>query len=214
MSTTRPKARPSAQSQTKLAVPLAPLLPRLEFEKPPLALIAGAADAAEAIARLEAAGHLSEAIKLTAHALPKREAVWWGCVCARAVPDAEATPADATALDAAELWVRKPEEANRRAAMAAAEAAGFRSTEAWAAVGAFWSSGSITPEGQAVVPPGEHLTGVAIGGGVLLAGVRLRPLEAEARYARFLASARDIGQGGAGRIPPEPLDDGVAEGAA
>ncbi len=191
------------KAATKLHVPLAPLLTRIELEPPVRALIETEEMAAEAIARLEGAGHAIEACKVAAHALPKREAVWWACMCARSAPDPAATPADLAALEAAEAWVRRPEEKLRRAAMAAAETSNFRSTEAWAAVGAFWSGGSMAPEGQPVVPPGEHLTGVAIGGAVVLAGVRIRPQDCNARLGRFLASARDIAQGGAGRLPVE-----------
>jgi hypothetical protein len=61
----------------------------------------------------------------------------------------------------------------------------------------------MSPEGQPVVPPGEHLTGVAVAGAVVLAGVRIRPQDTNARLSRFLASARDIAQGGAGRMPVE-----------
>jgi pyruvate/2-oxoglutarate dehydrogenase complex dihydrolipoamide acyltransferase (E2) component len=193
----------ATRTASKLLVALAPLLPRLELDAGGTALLAGIADAEAALARLEAAGRMTEALRLLAHALPKREAVWWACMCARSVPDPAARAEDAQALEAAEAWVRRPDEAARRAAMAAAERAAFRSTEAWAAVGAFWSGGSMSPEGQPVVPPAEHLTGVAIAGAVVLAAVRTAPEKAATRYPRFIASARDIGTGGAGRIAPE-----------
>ena len=188
----------------KLAVALPQLLPRLELDAEAATLLDGAPHAAEAVARLERSGRLQEASRLVAHALPKREAVWWACMCARAVPFAEATPDDLAALEAAEAWVRRPEEAQRRAAMAAAEKSGFRSAEAWAAVGAFWSGGSMAPPEAPAVPPGDHLTGVAVAGSVTLAAVRgPRPQRAQERFARFLGSARDIAGGGAGRLPPE-----------
>jgi hypothetical protein len=187
----------------KLAIPLGPLLPRLELEAAHLALLEGAVDAAAGLDRLAAHGAMPEAMRLAAHALPRREAVWWCCMCARAVPDPALPAADAAALLAAEAWVRRPEDAIRRAAMAAAQRTGFRSPEAWAAVGAFWSGDSMAPEGQPLVPPGPHMTGVAIAGGVVIAAVRRRPERAEQRFPRFLAAARDIAAGGAGRIPPE-----------
>ncbi len=74
-------------SLPKLAAPIAPLLPRLELDAEGAALLDGATDAASGIERLVAAGRMPEAVRLTAHALPKREAVWWACMCARAVPD-------------------------------------------------------------------------------------------------------------------------------
>ena len=188
----------------KLAAPLAPLLPRLELGADAAAAIAGAHTAAEGIERLQAAGFGVEAARLAAHALPKREAVWWACMCAAAVPSPQPSDSDAAARIAAEAWVRKPgEDSLRRAAWDAAQKTDFKSPEAWAAVGAFWSGGSMSPEGQPTVAPAEHLTGVAITGAVTLASVRGRPERANARLQRFIGSAREIAAGGAGRIPPE-----------
>lgn len=192
-----------SQALPKLAVPLSPLIPRLELDAEGSAIIAGKPDAAAAMSALADAGRLPEAVRLAAHALPKREAVWWACMCARAVPDPSVADHDLKALAAAEAWVRRPDEASRRAAMAAAEATKMQSPEAWAAVGAFWSGGSMSPEGQPAVPPAEHLTGVAIAGAVVLAAVRRSPERADARFALFLSSARDIAAGGGGRIEPE-----------
>lgn len=188
----------------KLATPLAPLLPRLELEPAAAAAVAGAQTAAQGVEQLEAKGFLNDAARLTAHALPKREAVWWACMCANAVPAPALSALDAAARAAAEAWVRKPaDESLRRAAWDAAQKTDFRSPEAWAAVGAFWSGGSMAPEGQPVVPPAEHLTGVAISGAVVMAAVRGQPERAQARLKRFLAGAKDIASGGAGRIPLE-----------
>jgi len=192
------------QTLPKLAAPLAPLLPRLELSPEATQTIAGAATAAEAVQRLEAGGFGAEAARLTAHALPKREAVWWACMCAAAVPVTALAASDAAARQAAEAWVRQPgDDALRRAAWEAAQATEFKSPEAWAAVGAFWSGTSMAPAGQPDVPPAEHLTGVAISGAVALASVRGHPERAAARLTRFLQAARDIAAGGAGRMPVE-----------
>jgi hypothetical protein len=187
----------------KLAVPLAPILPRLELAPGHQALLDGAMDAAAGLDRLAAAGAMPEAVRLVAHALPRREAVWWCCMCARGAPDPNLPQADAEALLAAEAWVRKPGDAAGRAAMECAQRTAFRSPEAWAAVAAFWCGESMAPVGQPAVPAAPHMPGVAVAGGVVLAAVRYRPERAEIRFSRFLAAARDIAVGGAGRIPPE-----------
>ncbi|NCY24678.1 MAG: hypothetical protein EBX37_07385 [Alphaproteobacteria bacterium] len=193
----------SAPSPNKLAVPLAPILPRLELDADGTALLASLPDAAAGLEALIAAKRMPEAMRLIAHAMPKREVVWWGCMCARAAPNAALPQQDAEALAAAEAWVRKPDEQHRRAAMAAAQKTEFQSPEAWAAVAAFWSGGSVAPEGQPVVPPADHHTGHAIAGGVVIAALRGDPARAPDRFARFLLSARDIAGGGAGRLAPE-----------
>jgi hypothetical protein len=192
-----------SQTLPKLAGPLAPILPRLELDAEGLALLEGVADCAAGLDRLAGAGRHSDAVRLAAHALPKREAVWWACMCARAVPDPKLPAEDAAAIEAAEAWVRRPDDPSRRAAMEAAQKTGFRSAEAWAAVAAFWSGGSMSPAGQPDVPPADHLCGVAVGGAVVLAAVRVKPERADARFARVLESARAIAAGGAGRLPPE-----------
>src|SRR5271166_6571769 len=63
-----------------------------------------------------------DAAKFLAMALPKREAVWWGCLCARGAHGPNLPMPVSAALQAAEKWVKDPSEENRRATQAAAEA--------------------------------------------------------------------------------------------
>jgi hypothetical protein len=74
----------------------------------------------------------------------------------------------------------------------------MRSAEAWAAVAAFWSGGSIGPETVADIPPGEQLCGVAVASSVTLSVTRQAPEKAREKYLRSLVSAYDIAQGGGG----------------
>src|ERR671937_3326223 len=46
-----------------------------------------------------------DAVRFLAHALPKREAVWWACLCARAAAGPNPPPKAAAAVQAAEKWV-------------------------------------------------------------------------------------------------------------
>lgn len=142
-----------------------------------------------------------DAVRFLARGLPKREAVWWACLCARDRLPPEPSPVILAALKAAEDWVYKPTEENRRAAMAKAEAAQFDTPSSWAAVGAFWSGGSMSPEGNPVVPPGEHLTGLAVAGSIMLAAAQTEPQHATERYQQFLAYGANIARGGRGRDP-------------
>jgi hypothetical protein len=197
---------PSNSPPSKLATArLAEILPRVEASAPAAAVAAPCASVEDALEALLQGGFRTEAMRLVAHALPRREGVWWACMCVRHTASATATPADGAAIDAAELWVRRPNDENRRLAFSRAEAAKFATAEAWAAVAAFWSGESMAPAGQPVVPPPPHLTGVAIVGAVTLASVRTRPEERDKRLDRFLASARDIAAGGVGRMPPESV---------
>jgi hypothetical protein len=132
-----------------------------------------------------------DAIRFLAHALPKREAVWWACSCAR-----ETAPegAGAAALAAAEAWAADPTEDNRRAARAAAEAAGLAQPGGCAAMACFWSGGSLAPADLAAVPPGEHLTARGVAGAILLAAVS-EPAKAAERHGRFLALGLEVAAG-------------------
>lgn len=152
--------------------------------------------------RLIAQGRLADAARFLAFALPRREAVWWACLCAREVLPVGAKPEVMAALEAAEAWVYKPLEENRRAAMARAEATGFASPCSWAAVGAFWSAGSLGPPDLPAVPPGPELTGTAVSGAITMAAVQTEPEHAEAKYRRFLDYGLDLANGGTGRRKP------------
>jgi len=190
-----------APAASKLARPLAELLPNLALPPEALLPIGSAATAEEALLRLEQAGLLLDAVRLVASGLPRREAVWWASMCARHTAPPEAPPALAMLCTAAETWVRQQTDETRREAYARAQQAGLDTPEAWACVGAFWAGDSMAPSGLPKVPPAPHLTAVAVAGAVNLAAVRSDPLRRDARLSRFLASARDIASGGAGRLP-------------
>ena len=196
---------PQASGKTnKLSGGLARVLPHLQLDAPATNALSGCSDALEALARLEQAGHLIEATRLVAHAMPAREAVWWACACSRHTALSGANPtAETTLRDAAEEWVRRPTDEHRRAAMKQAEAAGFASPEAWAVVAAFWSGDSMAPPEAPKVPPQPHFTGLAVAGAVALAAARGPATRREARLQRFLAAAKDIASGGVGRIDVE-----------
>lgn len=152
------------------------------------------------VAALVKAGMMPDAVKFLSQALPRREGVWWACLAARTAAAVVAPrPIDTAALEAAETWVFKPTEENRRAAMEKAQAAEFNSPAAWAAVAAFWSAGSMAPPGQPVVPPAPHLAGRAVTGSVMLAAAQGDATAATQRYTRFIASGLDIGAGGNGK---------------
>lgn len=137
-----------------------------------------------------------EAVKFLSQALPKREAVWWACVCVKSAQSATPLPKDLAAHQAAREWVLDPNEDRRRAAFAAAETAGFASPAGSAALAVFLSGGSLGPPNIADVPPAESLTGQSVAGAVMLAAVVSEPQKAPTRYAKFLADGVEIAKGG------------------
>jgi hypothetical protein len=100
-----------------------------------------------------------DAIAFCAYLLPRREAVWWACQTLRAV---NATPGsqELSAIEAAETWVREPEEHRRRAALRIGMSTDRRLAATWAALAAAWSGGSMS-EGEHMVPVPPDLTAKA-----------------------------------------------------
>ena len=147
------------------------------------------------------AEQFEDAVRFLAHALPRREAVWWACLAARTVTrDEDADPRHQAALEAAESWVFEPVEANRRKAELLAEKTRFRHPSGWAAVAAFWSGASITAETEPPVPPPTHLYAHAVTGAVMLAASLDDPNHVKPKLRAFLKQGMDIANGGNGQI--------------
>lgn len=155
---------------------------------------------ADYLAALMKAGQRVDAVRVLAHALPPREAVWWACVCVKAALPPDAPAPVLSALEGARAWVFQPTEANRRAAYAGAQATDFQHAASWAAVGAFWSGGSMAPSGAPDVPAPDGLAGKAVAAAVILAAVARQPERAEQRLAVFLDGGLDVAAGGNGRL--------------
>ncbi len=133
-----------------------------------------------------------DALTFMSCALPRREAVWWACVCTRQCAGEDAPAEDAGALDAAVRWVREPNDENRRATMSAAEATEFATPGGLTALGAFFSGGSMAPPDLPPAPPEEHLTARFVSQAVTLAAVMKEPEKAQAKYRRFLETGLDV----------------------
>src|SRR5580658_40766 len=180
----------------------ADLARRLILDEAACALLMPEQSVAEFVVDLAGVGQFPAAIAVLAHALPKREAVWWGCVAVRlaTAPTAD-SPADA-ALRAAEAWVYQPLEQNRQAAREAAARAGLRTPAGWAAIAAFWSSGSMAPPDTPEVLPKEDLTARAVAGAVALAAVQADPAHTGVGFEAIIGLGLDIARGGDGRHMP------------
>ena len=150
------------------------------------ALIAGEVPAPRAyIAQLIERELHGDAIRFIAHALPRREAVWWAWVCARKVAGAEPKPTIKAALDATERWIVQPTEEHRRQALHFGEAADFGTPAGCAALAAFMSAGSLAPPNAPPVPPDEFMTAKAVAGSVTLAAVTVEPERAAEKFVEF-----------------------------
>jgi len=150
---------------------------------------------------LIAKGAYPDAIQFLARALPKREAVWWTCLCCRDILGKDGEPKLATAVQAAEAWVYKPNEENRRGAEKAGNAISESHPARWVAMAAFWSGGSLAPPSAPEVKPPDDFTAKAVTGAVLMAA-SLDPAQADARNKQFTDYGMNIAKGGNGRAAP------------
>jgi len=101
-----------------------------------------------------------EAIAFCAYLLPRREAVWWASQCVRELLG-EPTATDETALNAAEDWVRGPEEANRRRVLEIGFAADRSAASTWVALAAAGSGGPMIISEYTAPPAPPQLTAQA-----------------------------------------------------
>jgi hypothetical protein len=147
----------------------------------------------EFIARLIGAKLNMDAVRFLAHALPRRECVWWAWVCARKTAGDAPPQKIKNALDATERWIVQPTEEHRRAALLFGEAANFGTPAGCAALAAFMTGGSLAPPEAPMVPPGEFMTAKAASGGVTLAAV-VDPDLAEQRFKEFLTLGLEVAE--------------------
>ncbi len=159
------------------------------------ALLAGDPDLRRYLETLLTSGLFADAVRTLAHALPKREAVWWACQCARQAHGATPPGPIAAAIAAAERWAAETEEPNRREAEASAIAAGVGTPAGCAAMAAFWGGGSLGPPNIQDVPPPEGLTARGVSGSVLLAAVLSEPEKAAEKFRQFVALGLEVASG-------------------
>lgn len=137
------------------------------------------ANAPEALSLLISKAFYMDAVRLLAHLLPKREAVWWAWVSVRRSPGAHPSPEETASLQATEKWLAQPTDENRRAAMVAAEKARVGSAAGCAGLAAFLSGDSLAPAGTQPVPPGEYLAARAVASAIILAASKAPELAPE-----------------------------------
>jgi hypothetical protein len=145
----------------------------------------------------------ADAIQFLAHAIPRREAVWWGCLCVKLAGGDQLPPAEVAALTAAVRWALRPEEERRAAAKAPAEAVGFEAPAGVLAHAVSFSGGSLSPPGLPEVPPKPTLTPRCVAAAIKLAAATAPPDQAEQIFQRFLAIGIGIASGKhAEKLPP------------
>jgi hypothetical protein len=134
----------------------------------------------------------ADAVRFVAHALPKREAVWWGWISAKRAAGADPPPKIKASLEATEKWIAQPDDESGRAAMDAAKEAKTTTAAGCAGMAAFFSGSSLGPAHVPPIPPGEYLTAKAVSGAVIYAAVGKDPVNAPDRFQSFVTQGVDV----------------------
>lgn len=144
---------------------------------------------AEHFAALRGRDDRAGAVAFLGHALPRLEAIAWAARLLEEEASAhELHRADRQALDHALRWLGDPSDANRRAAMPAAEAAGERSPERVLAMAVFFSGGSISQPELPPIPPAPEIAGRCAAGAITMAAYRAPD------HAALFDRALDLGE--------------------
>lgn len=149
-------------------------------------LIEAAPDARTFVESLAQNQAFADAIAFLAHALPRREGVWWAWLCARDSVGAKPAPPVAASLEATKAWIAEPTDGHRRAALGAAESAGIATPVGLAALAAFLCGDTLGPAEAPPAPPPEFAAAKAIVGCVNLAAVADEEADVGERYAELV----------------------------
>jgi hypothetical protein len=176
-------------------------LAKLELAEPVVAVVEqpdgtlAGGSLVESARALVKAGLPEDAVSLLAQALTRRAAAWWACRVTRLEAGGSVTPKELRAIEAAEAWVRQPEQLKAYAAQDAANVAGLASPAGCAALAAFLAGDSLAPPHLDPLPPLSHLAGMAAAGAVKLAAARRAPAEPSQELLRMIDAGFAIAAG-------------------
>ncbi len=117
----------------------------------------------------------SAGIDFLVHALPAREAIWWGCLCTQHACGNNLSPVDKAACLAAVQWVMQPSEQTRAAAKTAGEAAKAPSPAGALAMAVSLTGGSLGPPNAPPVPPPPFAWSGYVAAAMKFAAIKVEP---------------------------------------
>ena len=176
-------ARPLAETARVPSAPPGPMDLRavevcavFKVPAPALRLLEDDPSVGTAMNRFLAESHLAEARRMLAHAMPRRDAVWWAYLSAmEAARHKPFTPEQENSLDRVLAWLVSPTDAGRRACREAIRACGSTSIAGILCLAVWLSGGSVSPYPKRHIEPKPHVCAKLCAAVVYLSSVRFEP---------------------------------------
>jgi hypothetical protein len=168
---------------------------RLYLDKAALALLEAAMSPREFVDALVEKQQYLPAIDFIAHALPAREAVWWGCLCLQRTCGDKLEPWERRAFRIAVQWVLQPDEANRAAAKEPADVLGPASAAGGLAAAANQTGGSVGPPQGPPIPPSPFAPARAVAIAIKVASAKSDPPEIQPTQRALIELGMAIAEG-------------------
>jgi hypothetical protein len=145
---------------------------------------------------LLAAGKNEDAVTFCSYLLPRRQAVWWACGCARSSLGkiAEDGPA---ALLAAEAWVWEPDDEHRQAALELGTKGHTDDPLTWIALAAGWTGGFLVSGAQHAIPMPPYMTARATRTAILISALSVQRDRRPAHLQACVAEGIRLAENGA-----------------
>jgi hypothetical protein len=168
---------------------------RFQLSSQARALLRDGMPPAEFVGALSAKQLYVPGIDFLAHALPAREAVWWGCLCMQHACGENLAPMERDAAVAVVRWVLQPTEENRAAAGPPAQAAGPATPAGSLATAVSLTGGSIAPPNAPPVAPGPYAPAKPVAAAIKLACTKSDPARISDTQRLFLNLGIEVAEG-------------------
>src|SRR5580658_5298266 len=168
---------------------------RLYLDKAALGLLRPAMSPREFVDALVEKKQYLAAIDFLAHALPSREAIWWGCLSLQRTCGDKLEPWERRAFRITVQWVLQPDEANRAAAKQPADVLGPASAAGCLAAAANQTGGSVGPPQGPPIPPSPFAPARAAAIAIKMASTKCDPPEIQGTQRSLIELGMAIAEG-------------------
>jgi len=187
---------PSNEPLPKIkAATAAEVCAHFELEPEPRSLLRDAMSPREFLEALLAGKHPRAGIDFIAHALPAREAVWWGCLCLQHATGGDFSALDKAACRAAVEWIMQPTEEHRIAAQATGQEVGLSTPAGQLAMAVNQTGGNIAPPNAPPIPPAPYAPAKAVALAVMLASTKVDPIRIVETQRLFVELGIGVAEG-------------------